>query len=85
VLDDIYTTFLLGSNFIQILSVGAELFLADGQIDVRDKTNGHFSQYCGGEHHPQHTQTGSNSSTTAADSSNGVTNIRYCRYSCMRS
>jgi hypothetical protein len=33
--------------------------------------------------HPQHTQTGSNSSTIAADSSNGVTNTRCCRYSCM--
>jgi hypothetical protein len=38
-----------------------------------------------GVRHQQHTQTGSNSSTTAADSSNGVTNIRCCRYSCMRS
>jgi hypothetical protein len=38
-----------------------------------------------GVRHPQHTQTGSKSSTTAADSSNGVTNIRCCRYSCMRS
>jgi hypothetical protein len=35
--------------------------------------------------HPQHTQTGSNSSTIAADSSNGVTNTRCCRYNCMRS
>jgi hypothetical protein len=35
--------------------------------------------------HPQHTQTGSNSSTIAAESSNGVTNTRCCRYSCMRS
>ena len=30
---------------------------------------------------PQHTQTSSNSSTIAADSSNGVTNTRCCRYS----
>jgi hypothetical protein len=35
--------------------------------------------------HPQHNQTGSNSSTIAADSSNGVTNTRCCRYSCMLS
>jgi hypothetical protein len=35
--------------------------------------------------HPQHTQTRSNSSTIAADSSNGVTNTRCCRHSCMRS
>jgi len=35
--------------------------------------------------HPQHTQTSSSSSTIAADSSNGVTNTRCCRYSCMRS
>jgi hypothetical protein len=34
---------------------------------------------------PQHTQTSSNSSTINADSSNGVTNTRCCRYSCMRS
>ena len=38
-----------------------------------------------GVRHPQHTQTGSNSSTIAADSRNGVTNTRCCRYSCMRS
>jgi hypothetical protein len=35
--------------------------------------------------HPQHTQTDSNFSTIAADSSNGVTNTRCCRYRCMRS
>jgi hypothetical protein len=35
--------------------------------------------------HPQHTQTGSNSSTIAADSSNGLANTRCCRYSCLRS
>jgi hypothetical protein len=35
--------------------------------------------------HPQHTQNSSNCSTIAADSSNGVTNTRCCRYSCMRS
>jgi len=34
--------------------------------------------------HPQHTQTSSNSSTIAADSNNGVTNTRCCRYSCLR-
>jgi hypothetical protein len=39
----------------------------------------------GGVRHPQHTQTGSNSSTIAADNSNGVTNTKCCRYSCMRS
>jgi len=32
-------------------------------------------------HHPQHTQTSSNTSTIAADNSNGVTNTRCCRYS----
>jgi hypothetical protein len=35
-------------------------------------------------HHPQHTQTSSNSSTIAADSNNGVTNTRCCRYNCLR-
>jgi len=34
--------------------------------------------------HPQHTQTGSNSSTIAADSNNGVTNTICCGYSCLR-
>jgi len=38
-----------------------------------------------GVHHPQHTQTGSNPPTIATGSSNGVTNTRCCRYSCMRS
>ena len=33
--------------------------------------------------HPQFTQTGSNSSTIAAGSNNGVTNTRCCRYSCL--
>ena len=36
-------------------------------------------------HHPQHTQTGSNSSTIATCNSNGVTNTRRCRYSGIRS
>jgi hypothetical protein len=35
------------------------------------------------EEFEQHTQTCSNSSTIAADSSNGVTNTRCCRYGCM--
>ena len=35
--------------------------------------------------HPQHTQTSSRSSTTAAYSNNGVTNTRCCTYSCLRS
>jgi len=41
-----------------------------------------FECAVGGVRHPQHTQTSSNSSTAAADSSNGVTNTRCCRYSC---
>src|SRR5215475_2253485 len=44
-----------------------------------------FECAVGGVRHPKHTQTGSNSSTIAADSSNGVTNTRFCRYSWMRS
>jgi hypothetical protein len=44
-----------------------------------------FECAVGGVRHPQHTQTSSYSSTIAADSSNGVTNARCCRYSCMRS
>jgi hypothetical protein len=39
-----------------------------------------FECAVGGVRHPQHSQTGSNSSTIAADSSNGVTNTRCCRY-----
>jgi len=44
-----------------------------------------FECAVGGARHPQHTQTGFISSTIAADSSNGVTNTRCCRYSCLRS
>jgi hypothetical protein len=44
-----------------------------------------FECAVGGVCHPEHTQTSSNSSTIAADSSNGVTNTRCCRYSCLRS
>jgi len=44
-----------------------------------------FEFAVGGVRHPQQTQTGSNSSTIAAGSSNNVTNTRCCRYSCMRS
>ena len=32
---------------------------------------------------PHHTQTSNNSSTIATGSSNGLTNARYCRYSCV--
>ena len=42
-----------------------------------------FECAVGGVRHPQHTQTSSNSSTIAADSSNGVPNTRCCRYTCM--
>jgi hypothetical protein len=42
-----------------------------------------FERAVGGVHHPQHAQTSSNFSTIAAGSSNGVTNTRRCRYSCM--
>jgi len=38
-----------------------------------------FECAVGGVRHPQHTQ------TSTADSNNGVTNTRYCRYSCLRS
>jgi hypothetical protein len=44
-----------------------------------------FECAVGGVRHPQHTQIGSNYSTIASDSSNGVTNTRCCRYNCMRS
>jgi hypothetical protein len=44
-----------------------------------------FERAVGGVHHPQNTQTSSNSSTIAAGSSYGVTSTRCCRYSCMRS
>jgi hypothetical protein len=42
-----------------------------------------FERAVGGLRQPQHIQTGSNSSTIATDSSNGVTNTRCRRYSCM--
>ena len=44
-----------------------------------------FESAVGGVRHPQHTKTSSNLSTIAAGSSNGVINIRCCRYSCLRS
>ena len=46
----------------------------------------HWSECAvGGVRHPQHTQTGSNSSTIATNSNNSVTNTRCCRYSFMHS
>jgi len=44
-----------------------------------------FECAVGSVYQPQHTQTGSNSSTIATDSSNGATNTRCRRYSCLRS
>jgi hypothetical protein len=44
-----------------------------------------FEYAVGGVRQPQHAQTGSNSSTIVADSSNGVTNTSRCRCSSMRS
>jgi hypothetical protein len=44
-----------------------------------------FDCAVGGVRHPLHSHTGSNSSTIAADSSNGVTNNGCRRYSCLRS
>jgi hypothetical protein len=44
-----------------------------------------FECAVGGVRHPQHTETSSSSSTIVADSSNGVTNTRCCRYSSLRS
>jgi hypothetical protein len=44
-----------------------------------------FEWAVGGVRHPQRTQTSSNSSTITADISNGLTNTRCCKYSCMRS
>jgi hypothetical protein len=49
------------------------------------KSSHRFECAVGGVRHPQHTQTSSNSSTIAADSSDGVTNTRCCRYSCTHS
>ena len=54
-------------------------------LPLTSKSWNRFECAVGGVRHPQHTQTGSNSSTIAADSSNGVTNTRCCRYSCLRS
>jgi hypothetical protein len=54
-------------------------------LHVSGGTSTHHQCAVGGVRHPQHTQTGSNSSTIAADSSNGVTNTTCCRYRCMRS
>jgi hypothetical protein len=48
-------------------------------LQVPDGSSTHHQELecaLGGVRHPKHTQTGSNSSTIAADISNGVTNIR---------
>jgi hypothetical protein len=54
-------------------------------LTLSRKSWNRFECAVGSVRHPQHTQAGSNSPTIAADSSNGVTNTRCCRYSCMRS
>jgi hypothetical protein len=52
-------------------------------LHVSSGTSTHHQERAGVSH-PQHTQIGSNSSTIASDSSNGVVkNTRCCRYSCM--
>jgi hypothetical protein len=56
-----------------------------GYLPLSWKSWNRFECAVGGVRHPQHTETCSNSSTIAADSRNGVTNTRCCRYSCMRS
>jgi hypothetical protein len=57
----------------------------DCYLPLSWKSWNRFECALGGVRHPQHTETGSNTFTIAADSSNGVTNTRCCRYSCMRS
>jgi hypothetical protein len=54
-------------------------------LPISRKSWNRFECAVGGVRQPQHTHISSNSSTIAADSSNGVTNTRCCRYSCMRS
>jgi len=70
------------------LEVSAEKILSTWlcikTIMQEDVTNW-FECAVSGVRYPQHTKTGSNSSTIAADSSNGVTNTWCCRYSCLPS
>jgi hypothetical protein len=72
-------------SYIQQDATLRNLLYLETALHVSGGTSTHHQCAVGGVRHPQHTQTGSNSSTTAADSSNGVTNTRCCRYSCMRS
>jgi hypothetical protein len=73
---------LLGRYIAQITS---DYFNKFNFVLVRSQWRDVFVCAVGGVRHPQHTQTSSNSSTTATDSSNGETNTRWCRYSCIRS
>jgi hypothetical protein len=65
--------------YIQQDATLRSLFYMETAVHVSGGTSTHHH----GIHHPQHTLTLSNSSTIAADSSNGVTNNRCCRYRCM--
>ena len=68
------------SNFIYSIWYLSHLYC---YLPLSWKSWNWFGCAVGGVRHPQHTQTSSNSSTIAADSSNGVTNTRCCRYSCL--
>jgi hypothetical protein len=67
------------------LYLETSLHVSGGTSTHHQESWNRFECAVAGVRHPQHTQTGSNSSTIAADSSNGVTNTRCYRYNCMRS
>ena len=54
-------------------------------LPLKWKSWNRFERAVGDVRKPQQAETGSNSSTIAADGSNVVTNTRCCRYSCTRS
>jgi hypothetical protein len=54
--------------YLQLLVFVTPLMLSAAIVEELEQV----SVPVGGVHHPQHTQTGSNSSTIAADNSNGV-------------
>jgi hypothetical protein len=69
--------------YTTLLHLGQQILYSPSNSFLLFQLNG--CCYVNGVRHPQHTQTGSNTSTIAQYSSNGLTNTRCCRYSCMRS
>jgi hypothetical protein len=76
----VQSTFLI-LLYIQQDATLPSLFYLESALHVSEGATTHHQEFkciVGGVRHPQHTQTSSNTSTIAADGSNGVTNTRCC-------